>query len=86
MPRKKTKKSALVISKHVLLPKHIKLSDKEKKELLSNYRITIKELPKILDTDSALAGLDAKPGDVIKIIRKSPTSGETIFYRGVSDV
>ena len=75
-----------IITKHVLVPKHAKLSEKEKDELFKRYNITLRELPKILKDDPALASLDVKPGDVIKITRKSPTAGESVFYRGVSDV
>ena len=84
--KEKMKKKAaptIIYKDHELVPKHIKLSEKEKKELLENYKITIAELPKILITDPAIAKLHVKPGDVIKIIRKSPTSKESVFYRGV---
>jgi DNA-directed RNA polymerase subunit H len=43
-------------------------------------------LPKILKTDAAIRELDAKPGDVIKVVRVSPTAGESVFYRVVADV
>lgn len=86
MKRKKTRKKTIIIAKHILAPKHVKLSEKEKVELLKKYNITLKELPKILKDDPAIASLNAKPGDVIKIIRKSDTAGETIFYRGVINV
>lgn len=69
---------------HVLVPKHTKLSDAEKKALLEKYNITVRELPKIPQTDSALAGMDVKQGDVVKISRDSPTAGKATFYRGVS--
>jgi len=69
--------------KHSLVPKHLKLSDKEKNELFSLYNITQKEMPKIKKTDPAIRHLDVKEGDVIKIIRKSPTAGESIYYRVV---
>ena len=78
------KKKKLLIKKHDLIPVHIKLSGKEKQALLEKYRISLKELPKIKLDDSAIAKLNVKPGDVIKIIRESPTAGESIFYRGVS--
>ena len=82
---KKTKK-ALIIKSHILKPKHAKLSDKEKKELFSKYKITFTELPKIRSTDAALADLGAKEGDIIKITRKSLTAGTTTYYRGVTNV
>ncbi len=72
-----------VYQEHDLVPKHVKLSEKEKKELLESYKITIVQLPKIHEGDPAIAKLNAKPGDVIKIIRLSATSKESIFYRGV---
>jgi DNA-directed RNA polymerase subunit H len=68
---------------HSLIPKHKKLSEKEKNEVLERYHITINELPAILKSDPALAGMDIELGDVIMIERKSPTAGRTIFYRGV---
>lgn len=73
----------IIIKNHVLIPKHIKLSEKEKKELFEKYHISLRELPKIKKDDPAIASLNARIGDVIKIIRASPTAGETVFYRGV---
>jgi DNA-directed RNA polymerase subunit H (RpoH/RPB5) len=78
-------KSNIDISKHVLVPKHAKLSDKEKKELLEKYNSSVRELPKILKKDPAISHLDVTHGDVIKISRKSYTSGESVFYRVVLD-
>lgn len=80
---KKIKPVPLSITSHVLIPEHQKLSDADKKELFDKYKITLKELPKILLTDPAIQSINVKPGDVVKILRKSPTAGETIFYRGV---
>lgn len=71
------------ITKHFLVPKHTKLSEKEKEELLKKYKITLKELPRIKKDDPAITSLNAKSGDVIKIERESPTSKKAIFYRGV---
>ena len=79
-------KKKLSIDKHILIPKHIKLGEKEKEKLLEKYNISLKELPRISKTDSAISNLDAKPGDVIRITRQSPTAGEATFYRAVINV
>lgn len=73
------------ITKHVLVPKHTKLSEKDKLALLERYQVTVKELPRIASSDPALEGLDVKAGDIIKIVRKSETAGESVFFRGVFD-
>lgn len=71
------------IEKHELVPKHILLSQKEKEELLKNYGITLKDLPRILSSDPMVKAINAKVGDVIKIIRKSPTAEVSEYYRVV---
>ena len=80
------KKQKFKVDKHILTPKHIKIGERDKTQILEKYHVTSKEMPKILKTDSAIKELDAKPGDIIKIIRESPTAGESAFYRVVSDV
>lgn len=72
-------------AEHCLVPKHVKLSEKEVEELSKKFGITPMQLPKIQLTDPTLAGLGAKEGDVIKIVRKSVTAGETEFYRRASN-
>jgi len=69
---------------HIFVPKHIKLTEKEAKELLSMYNISRDQLPKISKKDPAISPLDPEKGDVIKIMRNSPISGKTIFYRVVT--
>lgn len=78
MPKKK-----IEIKNHILIPKHTKLSDKDKKALLDEYKISLKELPKISNNDPAISSLNLEAGDVIKIVRPSQTAGESIFYRVV---
>ena len=80
------KKQKFKVDKHILTPKHVKLGEREKAQLLEKYHVTSKEMPKILKTDSSIKALEARPGDIIKIIRKSPTAGESLFYRVVVDV
>lgn len=76
-------KKKFFLDKHTLIPKHTKLSEKEKKDVLERYHVTLKELPKIRKNDAAIKNLNCKQGDVVKILRKSSTSGEDVFYRGV---
>jgi DNA-directed RNA polymerase subunit H (RpoH/RPB5) len=71
------------VNKHILVPKHSKLNDSEKKKLLEEHHIEIKSLPKILKDDPAIEKLGIKAGDVIKIERKSITAGTAIYYRVV---
>jgi DNA-directed RNA polymerase subunit H len=77
------KKKKFEISDHILVPKHEKLSQAKAKELLQRYNILPQQLPRIHVNDPAIAELDVKLGDIIKIIRKSPTVGESIYYRVV---
>lgn len=84
MARKKRKKGqGFLIKEHVLVPKHLKISETEKKSLFTKYTITQKELPKISIHDPAISDLDPKPGDIIKVLRNSKTAGSSIFYRVV---
>jgi DNA-directed RNA polymerase subunit H len=71
------------ISKHSFVPKHIKLTEEEVQEVLITYNISIKQLPSIKKSDPSIRELNAKPGDVIKIVRNSETAGEYPFYRAV---
>lgn len=71
--------------KHVLVPKHEKISEEEKEALFERYKISVRELPKIMINDAALADIEVQIGDVIKITRNSPTAGRAVYYRGVSN-
>ena len=71
------------VTKHVLVPKHKKLSEREAQELLKKLNISFKQLPKIFINDPAIKHLNPKVGDIIKIERISPTSKKTVYYRGV---
>lgn len=71
------------LDSHILVPKHAKLSESEAKKFLEKNNLSVKDLPKILKDDSALSGLGANPGDIIKILRKSEIVGEIVYYRGV---
>jgi len=72
------------ILKHRLVPEHTVISGDELKELLVKLGILPSQLPKILNTDPVVKEIDAKPGDVLKIVRNSPTAGKTTYYRIVA--
>jgi DNA-directed RNA polymerase subunit H len=57
------------------------LSEKERKELLTRFKIRAEQLPRILSTDPTAVAVEAKPGNIIKIKRKSPTAKYTTAYR-----
>jgi len=68
---------------HVLVPKHILLSKEEAEQVLKELGVKPWQLPWIKASDPAAKALGAKPGDIIKIIRKSPTAGTSVAYRFV---
>jgi len=66
---------------HVLVPEHTILSEHECQELFKKYSIRPDQLPKILHTDPAVVAIGAKPGQIVKIERKSQTAKQAIAYR-----
>lgn len=71
------------IFEHVLVPKHEILTPEEREKLLAQYRVKPYQLPQIKASDPAARAIGAKPGDILRIIRRSPTAGEHITYRYV---
>ena len=81
-----TKKNQILVPDHVYVPKHEIISKKEAEEVLKKYNCKPTELPLIFVTDPAILGLGVKPGDMIKISRKSPTAGKSLYYRYVVEI
>jgi DNA-directed RNA polymerase subunit H len=71
------------IFEHALVPFHEILTEKEKNALLSQYKVKPYQMPQIKSGDPAVKAIGAKPGDVLKITRKSTTAGEHVTYRYV---
>lgn len=71
------------ITKHELVPRHIPVSDEEKKAVLEKFRVKESQLPKILQTDAVARYLGLRKGQIVKIIRNSETAGLHIAYRTV---
>jgi DNA-directed RNA polymerase subunit H len=71
------------IFEHALVPFHEILTEKEKNALLAQFKIKPYQMPQIKSGDPAVKAIGAKPGDVLKITRKSTTAGEHVTYRYV---
>ncbi len=69
------------VLEHDLVPDHILLTEEETEELLKKYNITRGQLPKVKSSDVVVKQIGAKPGEVLKIIRKSLTAGKAVAYR-----
>lgn len=74
---------AFDLFQHRLVPKHEMLDEEEKAELLLKYKVQPYQLPQISSLDPTVKAIGAKPGDVLRIIRKSQTAGEHMAYRYV---
>lgn len=74
---------AFDLFEHKLVPKHEILTEEERERLLVNYRVHAYQLPQISSLDPCVKAIGAKPGDILRVIRKSSTAGEHISYRYV---
>ncbi len=68
---------------HVLVPKHEIVKPDEREKLLHEYRVEPFQLPHLKASDPAVVAIGAKPGDIVRIIRDSPTAGKYVSYRHV---
>lgn len=71
------------VLKHVLVPQHILLDRQEAKMIFKKLKIRPSQLPWILMSDPVIKRLDAKPGDIVMIVRESPTAGKVVTFRVV---
>ena len=78
-----TKKHIILVPNHAYVPKHEIMTKKEAEEVLQKFNCKPTELPLIFVNNPAIIGLGVKPGDMIKITRKSGTSGTSLYYRYV---
>jgi DNA-directed RNA polymerase subunit H len=76
-------KEEINILEHELVPRHEVVPPQEALELLRKLGIEPWQLPWMSADDPVVKAIGAKPGDIIRIIRKSPTAGEFIAYRYV---
>lgn len=74
---------AFKVSTHFLIPKHELLTKEEAAQVLGRFNATPSQLPYIQSTDSLAKEIGAKPGDFVRITRRSETAGTSTYYRYV---
>ena len=76
-------KKIVKVKNHIYQPMHEILSKDESEKVLKKFNVRTNQLPYIMSSDKGLEDLDVRPGDIIKITRRSPTAGESVYYRYV---
>ncbi len=66
---------------HVMVPTHEILDEDQTEEFLKTLGIDKEQLPKIRADDPVIKEIGAKIGNVVRIIRESPTAGKSVVYR-----
>jgi|688.fasta_scaffold495495_2 DNA-directed RNA polymerase I, II, and III subunit RPABC1 len=69
------------VSKHILIPKHIKLTKEQGQNVLDTYNCTLEQLPKIFSSDPQIKYHGMRVGDICKIIRNTKENGIDIAYK-----
>lgn len=68
--------------RHNLVPEHVVLDTSEASEIIAQLGLkTSLELPIILQDDAIAKHLDIRHGNIVKVVRKSPTAGKHNVYR-----
>jgi DNA-directed RNA polymerase subunit H len=66
-----------------LIPKHELLTKEEAAQVLARNNSSPSQFPYIQSTDSIAKEIGAKPGDFVRITRRSETAGTSTYYRYV---
>lgn len=72
------------IISHSIQPKFELLTPKEMEKVKSEYNVTDYTIIKLVRSDPVAKYFALKKGDIIRVIRPSPTSGESVVYRIVT--
>ena len=66
---------------HDFVSKHELLTPEETEKILEKYKMHPYQLPRINAYDPAIIAVGGKPGDIVRVIRKSQTAGKYVAYR-----
>lgn len=69
------------LSEHIFSSQYIVLNSEEKEQLLKDYHLKKKELPKQHTSDPMSRYLFLKQGQIAKIIRNSQITAQSVYYR-----
>ncbi|MFQ6010705.1 MAG: DNA-directed RNA polymerase subunit H [Nitrososphaerales archaeon] len=69
--------------KHVFVPQHEILKKNDAEEIMARYNARPDQMPFISVNDPVIRSISAQPGDLVRITRRSETSGEAFYYRYV---
>ncbi len=81
MPKKEEQKITFNPTEHIYVPRHEIVSGAEKEKIITKFNASLNQFPQILESDPVAREIGAKPGDLVKITRKSQTAGEFVYYR-----
>ena len=71
----------ICIVEHILVPKHMILSQDETNQVLQEYCARKRDMPFIMSNDPVARFYNMKPGEICKIIRPSILTCDVPFYR-----
>ncbi|KEG15176.1 DNA-directed RNA polymerase II [Trypanosoma grayi] len=71
------------IARHETVPPHVALSPAEAQAFLQSRKLTLSQLPRILDEDPMVAYLGLSRGSIVRIQRETKESGPYEMYRQV---
>ncbi len=81
--KKEEEPPAFKVSTHLLIPRHELLTRDEAEQITNQSNASPSQFPYLLATDPVAKEIGAKPGDFVKITRKSESAGTSIYYRFV---
>lgn len=69
------------ITEHDLVPRHVVLTKEDGEKVLEAYRARKRDMPLIRSNEPISKYYNVKPGEIVKIYRPSPSTGEFVAYR-----